>query len=200
MPLAISQEQLGAPLSAPRKKTWTRKECDALEKMGVFEGQRYELIEGELIDKMGINSPHASFLVFLTAWAHCVFGSLHVRPQLQIDVSPEDNPTSRPQPDLCVTAQSYEHFFSSDPNPPGIRLLVEVADTTLHFDTTTKAALYARAGIADYWVLDVNGRRIIVHRNPEEGKYRSLTVFEAAELLSPLAAPESSFRLADSPF
>jgi Uma2 family endonuclease len=72
-----------------------------------------------------------------------------------------------------------------------------VADTTLDFDTTTKAGLYARAGIADYWVLDVNKRRIIVHREPMGGKYCSLAVYEAEEAVSPLAAPGASLRWID---
>ena len=52
MPLAISQGQLGAPPTILRRRPWTRKDYEVLESTGAFEGQRYELIEGELIDKM----------------------------------------------------------------------------------------------------------------------------------------------------
>ncbi len=197
MPLAISQEQIGAPPSVLRKKPWTRRDCDALEKMGVFDGLRYELIEGELIDKTGMNPPHAMFLMLIASWLNRVFGDLHVRPQMPIDVRPEDNPTSEPQPDLCVTTQPAQRFASRVPSPEDVLLLVEVADTTLDFDTTTKAALYARAGIPDYWVLDVNDRRILVHRSPQSGAYRSLTVYDANEPVSPLAAPEASLRISE---
>ncbi|MFN7921536.1 MAG: Uma2 family endonuclease [Bryobacteraceae bacterium] len=197
MPVAISQQELGAPPSVMRKKSWTRKECEALEKMGVFEGQRYELIEGELIDKMGMSPAHAVFLVFIASWLNPVFGDLRVRPQLPIDVGPEDNPRSEPQPDVCVTSQPAQRFSSRHPGPDDILLLVEVADTTLAFDTTTKAGLYARAGIADYWVLDVSKRRIIVHRSPQSGAYKSLTVYDANEPVSPLAAPEASLRISE---
>src|ERR1700678_623537 len=84
-----------------------------------------------------------------------------------IDVSPEDNPSNEPEPDIIVLNRDFLNFRSANPSPQDLHLVVEVADTTLNFDLTTKAALYARAGVADYWVLDVNGRRLIVHREPQ---------------------------------
>ncbi len=78
-----------------------------------------------------------------------------------------------------------------------IVLAVEVSDTTLSIDTTRKAGLYARAGIRDYWVLDVNGRRIIVHREPSGGIYQSIRAFGEDEPVTPLAARDASVRAAD---
>ena len=65
------------------------------------------------------------------------------------------------------------------------------------YDTTTKAGLYARAGIADYWVFDVARRRIIVHRSPVDGTYQSLTVYDEHEAAIPLAAPDSALLCSD---
>ena len=79
------------------------------------------------------------------------------------------------------------------PGPGDIALLVEVSDSTLSFDLRTKSALYARAEFADYWVLDINQRKMIVHRDPREGRYQSVTVYSASESVSPLAAPERQF-------
>jgi Uma2 family endonuclease len=76
-------------------------------------------------------------------------------------------------------------------------LVVEVSDSTLSFDLRTKAALYARAQIVEYWVLDIAGRRLIVHRNPEAGRYTSVVAYGAEETASPLAAPESCLRIKD---
>jgi Uma2 family endonuclease len=81
--------------------------------------------------------------------------------------------------------------------PEDILLAVEVADTTLGFDLTTKAALYARAGIPEYWVLDVNGRRMIVHRDPQDGRFRSVIAYTSDERISLLAAPAASLLIAD---
>jgi len=57
----------------------------------------------------------------------------------------------------------------------------------------SKAQLYARAGVADYWVLDVNGRRLIVHREPEASRYHSVTAYNDRERVAPLARPDSLF-------
>lgn len=72
-----------------------------------------------------------------------------------------------------------------------LRLVVELSDTNLRFDCTVKAGLYARAGIPDYWILDLNGRRAIVHRDPREGRYESIVSYAADETVEPLAAPGS---------
>jgi Uma2 family endonuclease len=79
-----------------------------------------------------------------------------------------------------------------------LHLVVEVADTTLNFDLTTKAALYARAGIADYWVLDVSARRLIVHRHAESGEYMAILVYTEQENVAPLAAPHAMFKAGDA--
>ena len=99
MPVAITLEELAAPPSTLRKKPWTRQDCEAVERTGTFEGKRYELIEGERIDKTGSNEPHAVFLQVIYEWLMQVFAR-RVRVQMPIDVSPEDNPTSEPQPDV----------------------------------------------------------------------------------------------------
>jgi Uma2 family endonuclease len=67
--------------------------------------------------------------------------------------------------------------------------VVETADTTLRFDLTVKGALYARAGIPEYWVLDTNARRLIVHREPTPSGYSSAVAYGEAETVSPIAAP-----------
>jgi len=75
---------------------------------------------------------------------------------------------------------------------------VEIADASRNFDLTTKAALYARAGITEYWVLDVPGRRLLVHREPKSGRYASVVVYNEEESVAPLAAPQKQFRVADA--
>src|SRR5947209_7069527 len=95
------------------------------------------------------------------------FGERFVHPESPIDVAPEDNPTNEPEPDLIVLNRDLSNFSSANPRPQDLHLVVEVSDTTLNFDLTIKTALYARAGIVEYWVLDVSGRRLIVHRDPQ---------------------------------
>ena len=117
-----------------------------------------------------------------------------------IDVAPEDNPTNEPEPDLIVLTREYAEsgaYWSTSPQPTDLDLVIEIADTSLVFDLTTKAALYARAGITEYWILDVASRRLLVHRSPEGGQYASVESYSEQESVAPLAAPDSSFPIRD---
>lgn len=70
---------------------------------------------------------------------------------------------------------------------------MEVADAALNFDLTTKSDLYARAGIVEYWVLNVPARRVIVHWDPVSGKYGTILIYSEQESVAPLAAPQAMF-------
>ncbi len=76
------------------------------------------------------------------------------------------------------------------------QLIVEVSDSTLNFDLTVKAALYARPAMIEYWVIDILGNRLIVHREPSEGVYASIIAYGLEDELTPLAAPDARFCLA----
>ena len=180
------------PIDPPRKQ-WTRAECQQLEQNGLFDQQRLELVEGELINKMGKNRPHVITLVWMMKWLIQIFGIEFVNPETAINVSPEDNPTNEPQPDLIVFKKPSNLIISRNPRPQELQLVIEVSDTSLHFDMTRKADLYARAGIVEYWVLDVAGRKLFVHREPQLGKYQSVTEYSEQESVAPLAAPQAQF-------
>ena len=179
----------------PRKR-WTRAECAVVESSGVFGDQRFELIEGELISKMGKKRPHVGVVKLLARWFERVFGE-RSNTEAPIDVASEDNATNEPEPDLIVLKAGYPAYWSSTPQARDLDLVVEVADTTLAFDMTIKAALYARAGIVEYWVLDIQGRRLIVHRDPARGQYASIVGYSEQECVTPLAAPGAPFRVAE---
>ena len=198
MPSLLTPAPLPPPPLIPRRKRWTRQECFALESMGLFDQQHFELVEGELIDMRGKNRPHVTLMAYMVLWLHQTFGGPFVLTEGPIDVSPEDNPTSEPEPDVIVMSREYWHFKSANPRPEDLQLVVEVSGSTLAFDLTTKAALYARAAIAEYWVLDIVARRLIVHRNPIGGKYESVVVYGEHEQVAPLTAPHAEFRVADA--
>ncbi len=193
---ALAPSEIPAPLFPPRKR-WTRADCVSLEESGLWERERLELIGGELISRMSKNRPHVIVLILVQKWLAAIFGAEFVNPETSIDVSPEDNPTNEPQPDLSVLRQQA-WCYPANPQPADIRLLVEISDSTLAFDRGTKARLYARAGIAEYWVVDVAGRRIIIHRDPRAGTYLSVQAYREGESVSALAAPDSILRVEDA--
>jgi Uma2 family endonuclease len=184
-------------IADPPRKRWTRAEFDALASSGVLQDQRLELVGGELISKMGKKQPHVVLSAALADCCRAIFGLRFVFQESPIDVAPEDNPTNEPEPDVIVLGRDRSEFSEAKPRPQDLRLVAEVSETTLYFDLTTKAALYARAGIVDYWVLDVTSRRMIVHRDPRDGKYHSVLAYGLEEMVAPLAAPESAIRIAD---
>ncbi|MDX2178604.1 MAG: Uma2 family endonuclease [Bryobacteraceae bacterium] len=110
-----------------------------------------------------------------------------------MDVRPEDNSTSCPEPDFAVLSKPVREFRDANPGPADIVLAVKVSYSTVAFDLRTKGALYARDGIADYWVLDIPRRKLIVLREPLEGAYRSVVEYSEGESVAPLAAPDSAF-------
>ncbi len=197
MPVALTTTpDPPAPLIPPRKR-WTRAECAVLEASGILDQQNLELIDGELIDKAGKKRPHVNALVKMTVWLLKVFREDRVNPETPMDMAPEDNPSNEPQPDLIVLNRPSDEFKSAPPQPDDVALVVEIADTTLRFDLTVKAGLYARAGIAEYWVLDLNARRLIVHREPDPAGYRSVIAYSELEKVAPQSAPQSEISVSE---
>ena len=197
MPIALTEVPAPVAPPDPPRKRWTRAECTSLEASGLLDQESLELVAGELISKMGKKRRHVSSFTPLQAWLMQVFGWSFVNAEAPIDVAPEDNPTNEPVPDLIVLRQDQSHF-TSNPRAQDLLLAVEIADTSLNFDLTVKAALYARAGVSEYWVLDVSGRRLLVHRNPQSGAYADVAAYSEHESASPLAAPQAQFRVADA--
>ena len=99
---------------------------------------------------------------------------------------------SAPEPDLVWVAR--RDYSAARPTAEDVLLVIEVAETSLAYDTGQKAELYAAAGIADYWVVDVAGRAIEVRRDPAGGRYRSLKTFTGDEEVRPLAMPDVALR------
>ncbi len=193
MPTAITETlSIPPPLEPPRKR-WTREDCVALEASGIWDQQYLELIEGELISKMGKKRPHTNVMVIMHEWLLRVFGAQYVNQETSIDVASVDNPINEPEPDLIVLSKPSREIRDQNPQPSEVRLIVEIAASTVRFDLTVKARLYARAGVGDYWVVDIPGRRIIVHRDPQEGQYRSVVAYAEQESVKPLASPEHEF-------
>lgn len=177
----------------PNRKRWTRAECADLLATGRLQG-RYELIDGELIQKMGQNPPHSVTLLLFANWLVSLFGKLYVREQEPIRISGEDGDYNDPEPDIAVTRETAIEYSIAHPTPQDLVLIVEVADTTLRFDLGTKALLYARCGVPEYWVADVVARRVHIYSGPSQQGYTEIKVSSANELAT--VAPHSDSTVA----
>ncbi len=195
--MAVVLDPVLSAEEAPRRVRFTRDAFDHLLNLGAFAGQRFELINGDLIDKMGQNPPHAFALTLLMQYLVRLFGIERIRCQSPIEVADVDREYSYPEPDLVVMSAANREYALRHPHGTEITLLVEVADTTSHFDRTVKSDLYARAGVPEYWVLDVSRRLLYLYRHPVNGQYSSLVKTTPAESVSPEAMPEAARVVSD---
>ncbi|MBM3764901.1 MAG: Uma2 family endonuclease [Acidobacteria bacterium] len=188
MPVLLSELPESTVGEVLRHKTWTRAEVEILESTGLFEGRHFELIEGELIDKMGKNRWHTLGLARTRRILDTLFGAEYVYTEAPIDIAPVDNPKNEPEPDVYVLRQKLEDL-PGNPTFADLALVVEVADSSLRLDLKVKARLYARAGIVEYWVLDLNNRLLHVFRQPENDEYSGRIELAETESIAPLAKP-----------
>lgn len=163
-----------------------------MEEIGVLP-EKYELLDGDIISKMGQGLPHRRAVSALLKWVYREWEDENVQSQATVDVSPEDNPTNAPEPDIAILSRPLS-LLSTNPNPESIALLIEVSDSSLFDDLNKKAALYARAGIPEYWVFDTSSKRLHVHRKPAAGSYQERLEKSGASEVAPLVRPLHTIR------
>ena len=150
------------------------------------EDHHVELLEGEIVAMSPIYPPHSEAVERLTEWSYeaRLAGQIKVRVQDPIDIPELD---SVPEPDLFwVRHKSYRR---RRPRASDVLLLVEVADSSLATDRGRKARIYARAGIADYWIVNIPDRCVEVRRDPDGSSYRSVATYGPGQSIALLAFP-----------
>jgi Uma2 family endonuclease len=178
-----------------RRIRFSRGDVERMLHAGILEGRRFELIEGELIDKMGQKPPHIYVLRVIQAWLASVFG-IRLQVQSALEAAQGDREFSLPEPDLCVLTEARPEYRQRLVRGDETVLVVEVADTSLRQDTTVKRGLYARAGVPEYWVVSIPNREAIVHRDLRHGAYRQVTALSERDTVSLASAPEKSIPVA----
>jgi Uma2 family endonuclease len=170
---------------------WTCAEFHRFGDLGVFEGRRAMLIDGVILEEGPMNPPHAITLELVAEALRAAFGAgWRIRSQSPLILGQDLDP----EPDFAVVVGTPR---GSSGHPTTAELVIEAADSSLSFDTNEKRLLYARAGIREYWVVDVNGRRLLVYRDPQAGDYAAQQALGPADAVSPLAAPTATMRVAE---
>jgi len=180
----------------PNRYRWTVAACDRLTELGILEGHN-EVLDGEIISKMGQNPAHSNALKRLMRVLASLFGLDFVWIQSPITVSAPDNIYNEPEPDVAVTYESEDAYADRHRGPEDLRLVVEVSDTTLRTDLLVKTRLYARAGIPEYWILDLNARQLHIHREPANGEYTAVTVHAETEAITLTAHSGATITIAE---
>ncbi len=179
-----------------RRRRFTLDEYHRMGETGILgEDDRVELIEGEIVEMTPIGSRHAATV----ARIHHLFSTrLGDRAVVW-----GQNPlllrahVSEPQPDVALLAPRTDFYASALPEPSDVRLLIEVADSSLAYDRRTKIPLYARASVAEVWLVNVEADRVDLYRRPSAGGYADVRAPGRDERFSPLAFPDVLVTLAD---
>ncbi len=176
-----------------QRHRWTREEYERVVEAGGFDPEdRVELLDGEIWDVTPQGTRHGATYSAMHMALQRAFGdSCYARCQLPF---PLDD-SSMPEPDIAmVRGAPADHV---DRYPTEALLLVEVSVSSLRHDRGLKLSAYARGGIPEYWVVDVEARQLEVYRDPAGSTYRSVTVLTRAESVSPLHAPDATIAVAD---
>jgi Uma2 family endonuclease len=165
-------------------RKWTVKEYHKLGEMGFFHPEeRVELLSGNIIKMSAKGTAHTSALGRTDNLLQNLFGNL-AWVRIQDPIALDDN--SEPEPDIAVVRIDPFDYATHHPTPSEVYLIIEVADSSLTFDREIKAKAYARSGITDYWVLNVNERQLHVFREPLEDGYQSELILGENGSISPL--------------
>ena len=181
--------------ATPSRHLFTVDEYYRLAEVGVLTAtDRVQLIDGEIIDMPPIGPGHSSSAERVNTLLRSRLGaSVQVRGQNPVRLGPR----AEPEPDVAVVRYRADFYRSSHPTPADVFLVVEVADSTLAFDRDTKAPMYSRAGIAEYWIVDLVNEQILVHRDPSATGYRSVVALRRGDVVQPLAFPDLSIAVDD---
>jgi Uma2 family endonuclease len=184
----------------PTLRRWTRHEYERLIDHGFFdEDDPIELLDGLLLVKEPQHSPHRTAVLLVAKALERAFGGGWF---VQILSPIILGHRSEPEPDVCVVRGSPRDYVDAHPRRPA--LIVEVAQSGLWMARGRKAAVYARARIADYWIVNLVDRVLEVHREParpgparRSWGYASIETLAADVAIAPLAAPSAAIRIAD---
>lgn len=178
-------------------KRWSRDEYDKMIDAGLFgPEEKVELVEGEIITMAPQHEPHAVAGTLAEDVLRRAFGSAcHVRSQRPLALASD----SEPEPDIAVVEGRPRDFLRL--HPTSALLVVEVSDSSLQYDRAHKGPVYARAGIQEFWIVNLAERVVEVYRDPTSDSagstYTARHVFRQGEAIAPLGAPEAQVVVTD---
>ena len=177
------------------KRLFTVDEFHQMADAGVFgEDDRLELVDGDIVQMTPIGSRHASCVKRLNRWF-----AQHVGPDVIVSVQDpvvlDDG--NELFPDVALLRQRPDFYDGSHPRPGDVLVVVEVADTTGDYDRRVKVPRYARAGVPEVWVVDLNARVIEVYARPLAGEYRDRRPIQPGESVAIPGVPGQQLAVAD---
>jgi Uma2 family endonuclease len=174
-------------------RRWTREEYERMIQAGVLApAVRVELVDGEILNVTPQGSAHATAIRLGNQALSAIFRHGHT---VQVRLPLALDPISEPEPDLSVVVGGPRNYRAE--HPGSAVLILEIADTTLDYDRQRKGRVYARAGITDYWIVNIIENCLEVYRQPGPEGYTSCQVLRPGEAVAPLASPGTAILVDD---
>lgn len=177
------------------RRRFSTDEYHRMTKVGILdEDDRIALIDGEIIEMAPVGERHNAGVlrvgdIFYGRWGRRALvsarGPIHLGEK------------SEPQPDVVLLHRRPEYDQSSPPQPSDVFLLVEVADSSLEYDRQVKAGHYARGGVQELWIVNLEQDLLLVYRDPSAEDYLTVQVARRGETVAPLAFPDVVFPVSD---
>jgi len=175
----------------PRIRRWKRVEYERLVELGMFTGERLELIDGLLLFREPQGVRHSTGIRRVVDALRAVLGP-EWRVDSQLPIALDDD--SEPEPDVSVVAHDPALYRVAHPSRPA--LVVEIADSSYRFDRADKMSLYARGAVPEYWLVDLVHEALRLHRDPEPAPaapygwhYRTVQILKPPATVATLIAP-----------
>lgn len=191
---AVVRQTEFVPFAEPRRHRFTLEEVLAMQGAGILHDRRTELIDGEIVHMATDGELHRRWSNELTLWL-----ARRLDPERHRFLVSTTLPLGEgwaPSPDFYIYPAEIDEGAVAAGN---VLLVVEESDSSLRRDLKAKPDDYARYGVQDYWAIDLNARRLHVHRDPSPEGYRSVEVFEREQAVDALLVPGLTLRLADLP-
>ena len=154
------------------------------------EDKRFELIRGDILEMPDGRPQHSARVNRLT---HLFMRRLGDAVIVSVQNPFTADTYSEPVPDISILKPRPDFYSKRHPVPEDVLLLIEISQTTLRFDTWIKGPLYAEAGIAEYWIVNVEEDALEVRSEPVHGRYSRHDVFRRGERVTPRAFPGTTF-------
>lgn len=178
-----------------QRRRFTADEYQAMGQAGILRREDHvELIDGEILTMSPIGLAHIGNVNRLNQFLTRLVGDQAL---VQVQLPVRLDPYSEPQPDLTLLRPRPDFYGTAMAVPADVLLVIEVAQSSLAFDRGVKAQLYARRGVPEYWIVDLNGGVVIRHTDPIDGRYRTVTVVPPDTPFAPQLLPSCTLTTRD---
>lgn len=185
--------------SDPQLHLWTRAEYHQMAEAGILQNRRVQLIEGQIVEMSPMRSRHAAAIDWVVEVLRQSLGmGMYIRQQKPLILSE----ISEPEPDIAVVRGSIRDYTRQ--HPTEALLVVEVSDSTLSYDQEIKGSLYAKAGLTEYWIVNLVNNLLEVYREPSQSSesvygysYRRKSVLTSQDSIEPFNFPDVVIQVKD---